>query len=105
MAFDLRQGSFFDDDLVIASPNDLTPDLSLYDRFIVAFSGGKDSLACLLMLLDMGVPRHAIELWHHSIDGNSEPFMDWPITASYCETVAKAIGVPLYFSWRIGGFR
>ena len=76
----------------------------LYERVIVAFSGGKDSLACLLHLLELGVPKSKIELWHHAIDGNGEPFMDWPITESYCKAVAKAFDLPLYFSWRIGGF-
>jgi len=32
-----------------------SPDLQSYDRFVVAFSGGKDSIACLLSLLDAGV--------------------------------------------------
>ena len=46
-----------------------SPDLQSYDHILVAFSGGKDSLACLLHLLDLGVPRTRIELWHHRIDG------------------------------------
>ncbi len=45
------------------------PDLASYDHVIVAFSGGKDSLACLLHLLDLGVPRERIGLWHHDVDG------------------------------------
>ena len=32
------------------------PDLASYDRIIVAFSGGKDSIACLLTLIEAGVP-------------------------------------------------
>jgi hypothetical protein len=32
-----------------------------YDIIAVNYSGGKDSLACLLHLLDLGVPRSKIE--------------------------------------------
>ena len=83
------------------------PKLNQYDTIIVAFSGGKDSTACFLHLLDIGVPKEKIELWHHSIDGEpgSEPFMDWPITESYCKNFADAFKVPIYFSWRHGGFK
>ena len=35
------------------------PDLGDYRRFVVAFSGGKDSLAALLHLISLGVPAHA----------------------------------------------
>lgn len=82
-----------------------------YDRYVVAFSGGKDSAAALLHLLDRGVPRERVELWHHDVDGRSEDgtlpdegLMDWPVTVSYCEKVAGELGIPIYFSWRIGGF-
>jgi hypothetical protein len=30
--------------------------------------------------------------------------MDWPCTESYCRAVAEHLGVPIYFSWRRGGF-
>lgn len=36
---------------------------------MVAFSGGKDSLACLLHLIEMGVAPGKIHLLHHEIDG------------------------------------
>jgi 3'-phosphoadenosine 5'-phosphosulfate sulfotransferase (PAPS reductase)/FAD synthetase len=81
------------------------PDLASYDFFIVAFSGGKDSLACLLHLLDQGVPRDRIELWHHDVDGREgRGMMDWPCTPDYCRKVAAAFGLPIYFSWKVGGF-
>lgn len=76
-----------------------TPDLASYDRVIVGFSGGKDSLACLLRLLDLGVSRDRIELWHHDVGDT----FDWPVTRAYCQAVADELGLPLYFSGRAGG--
>jgi 3'-phosphoadenosine 5'-phosphosulfate sulfotransferase (PAPS reductase)/FAD synthetase len=81
-----------------------TVDLQSYDHIIVAFSGGKDSLACILTLLECGVPKSKIELWHHLIDGKNGHFMDWSITKSYVEAIAKALELRLYFSWREEGF-
>lgn len=81
-----------------------SPALSIYDHIVVAFSGGKDSLACLLHLLEQGVDRRKIELWHHRIDGTESPFMDWPVTESYCEAIAAHFAIPLFFSWKEGGF-
>lgn len=78
--------------------------LSEYDRAIVAFSGGKDSLACLIWLVDQGFPREKIELWHHEVDGRGVFFMDWPCTPKYCQIIADAFKVPIYFSWKDGGF-
>lgn len=79
--------------------------LEEYDKIIVLFSGGKDSLACVLHLLEIGVPKYKIELWHHDIDGG-EPnlHMDWLPTQNYCRAVAKFLEIPLRVSWRIGGF-
>jgi len=76
-----------------------------YDHIIVAFSGGKDSLACLLYLLDLGVSKSVIELWHHIIDGREgSTLMDWPVTEAYCKAFAEAFQLPIYFSWKVGGF-
>lgn len=81
-------------------------DLGVYDRFIVCFSGGKDSIACILRLLDMGVDKSKIELWHHRIDDPAEQsFMDWSFMESYVEKFAEAFDIPLYFSWLDGGFK
>jgi 3'-phosphoadenosine 5'-phosphosulfate sulfotransferase (PAPS reductase)/FAD synthetase len=80
------------------------PDLASYDKVLIGFSGGKDSIACLLALLENGVPPEKIELHHHDIDGEGASFMDWPITKDYCRKIAEAVGVPIYFSWREGGF-
>jgi len=83
--------------------------LAEYDFIIVAFSGGKDSTAAFLYLLDKGVAPERIELWHHAVDGHgseggSSTLMDWPSTPAYCKAFAKAFHVPLFFSWRLGGF-
>jgi len=80
------------------------PDLSSYDHIIVAFSGGKDSLACVLRLLSKGVLPESIELWHHDIDGGGG-FMDWPCTPSYCNAVAAALDMTILHSWKHGGFK
>jgi 3'-phosphoadenosine 5'-phosphosulfate sulfotransferase (PAPS reductase)/FAD synthetase len=76
-----------------------------YERVIIAFSGGKDSLACLLRLLDLGVPKEKLELWHHDIDGREgAQLMDWPVTRDYCRAVAKHFDIPIRYSWKVGGF-
>jgi len=81
------------------------PDLPSYDHIIVAFSGGKDSLACVLHLLELGVPADKIELHHHLVDGGGgTALMDWPVTEAYCAAVAQALEMPLLRSWRCGGF-
>jgi 3'-phosphoadenosine 5'-phosphosulfate sulfotransferase (PAPS reductase)/FAD synthetase len=83
----------------------MKPDLNSYDQIIVAFSGGKDSTACVLQLLEMGADRDKLELWHHDIDGNERQFMDWTCTPDYCRKFAAALELKLYFSWKQGGFR
>lgn len=85
-------------------PQPAKPDLRSYDTIIVAFSGGKDSIACLDALIEGGVPPGRIELYHHDVDGDADAFMDWPSTTAYCRAVAAAFGVSLYVSWKEGGF-
>lgn len=81
------------------------PDLLSYDVYAVMMSGGKDSMACLLDLLDAGVPKERMELWHHDVDGREgSDLMDWPVTRDYCRKLAEAFNIPLYFSWLEGGF-
>jgi len=79
-------------------------DIHSYDKYIVTFSGGKDSTAQFLHLLDLGIPKDKIELWHHDIDGAKAPFMDWEITWDYCRKFAEAFGVTIYYSYKDGGF-
>jgi DNA sulfur modification protein DndC len=86
-------------------PKTSEPNLESYDLFLVGLSGGKDSIACALELLDRGVPAHKIECWHHLIDGREgEGLMDWESTPAYCRAFAKAFGFGYYESWREGGF-
>lgn len=101
----------FGDAAVLKSFDGAEPDLDSYDKIIVAFSGGKDSIACFLHLLDRAVPISKIELWHHEIDGREHDeddagalLMDWPCTVPYCRAFAKEFGVSIFFSWREGGF-
>lgn len=81
--------------------------LENYDYYLVQFSGGKDSTAAFLHLLEQGIPIKKIELWHQLVDGapGSKPFMDWACTEDYCRKFAKHFNVPIYFMWREGGFK
>jgi 3'-phosphoadenosine 5'-phosphosulfate sulfotransferase (PAPS reductase)/FAD synthetase len=78
--------------------------LDQYDIILVSYSGGKDSLAAVLRLLDLGVPKEKIELWHQDIDGHGERLMDWPVTETYVRVTGEALGLPVRFQWRDGGF-
>ena len=79
-------------------------DLFFKDKYIVSFSGGKDSTATFLYLLDHGVLADRIELWQQEIDGREKTFFDWEITPDYCRRFAEAFGVAIYFQWKEGGF-
>jgi len=86
--------------------DDGLPDLASYQRVVVFFSGGKDSLASVLLLLELGVPASKIELHHHLVDGDSADgpgLMDWPVTRAYCQAFARHIGAQFTTSWREGG--
>lgn len=83
---------------------EFVPDLHSYDHYLVGMSGGRDSLACILHLLEQDVPASRIEAQHHLVDGREgSTLMDWPITEGYCEAVCNALGVNLTYSWREGG--
>jgi 3'-phosphoadenosine 5'-phosphosulfate sulfotransferase (PAPS reductase)/FAD synthetase len=82
--------------------------LDEYDNIIVSFSGGKDSIACYLHLLDLGVAPERIELWHQCVDGEpgvDERFFDWPCTEAYCQAFADHFGSRLLFQWKVKGFQ
>ncbi|MDO9099353.1 MAG: hypothetical protein Q7V53_01215, partial [Caldisericota bacterium] len=90
--------------LVVDAGQIANVDPTAFDRVICGFSGGKDSLALLLLMLEMGVKPERIELHHNIVDGREgSTLMDWPVTESYCEAIAKAFGVQITFSWREGG--
>ena len=73
-------------------------------KVIIAFSGGKDSIAMVLRAIyEYKIPKSQIELWHHEVDGMGENFWDWKCTPSYCRAFADAMGVPLLFSYADGG--
>jgi 3'-phosphoadenosine 5'-phosphosulfate sulfotransferase (PAPS reductase)/FAD synthetase len=72
-----------------------------FDRYLLFTSGGKDSAACLLHMLELGVPRSKIELHHHRTDGyEGSSLMDWPCTDSFVKAMARAFDLPLFFSWK-----
>lgn len=97
------QGTLFDVSPDEPQTHQLLP-LDQYDVIALGYSGGKDSLAALLDLLERGVPPSKIELHHHDIDGQGEALMDWPCTRAYVQATAEALGIPVVFSWREGGF-
>lgn len=79
--------------------------LEEYDLIVVLLSGGKDSVACIYKLLELGVPREKMELWHHDIDGgHPSRRMDWPCTQNYVNALAQAEGITLRISYRVNGF-
>lgn len=80
-------------------------DIDFYDVIVVSMSGGKDSIAAFLRLLEMGVDLKKVEFWHNLVDGNEgELFADWKFMDSYNQKLAKAFNVPLYNSWVEHGF-
>ena len=93
--------------MTISPPSELLP-LGSYDHVIISYSGGKDSLSMVLAIGELvdshGLDRSRIELWHQAVDGNGERFMDWPCTESYCRATAAALGFPIRFQWKDGGF-
>ncbi|MDO1449528.1 phosphoadenosine phosphosulfate reductase family protein [Rhodocytophaga aerolata] len=73
-------------------------------KILIAFSGGKDSIAMALFLaFELGLGTERIELWHHEIDGHGELLFDWACTTSYCQAFADHFGFKLLFSYRKGG--
>lgn len=85
-------------------PGNIVPLLYETDcKILVAFSGGKDSVAMVLYLLELGIDKSRIELHHHDVDGLDFNVFDWTCTPSYCKAFADAFGLPIVFSWREGG--
>lgn len=98
---------FLDEEAFTGDANEEESEIDVlgYDRYVVFFSGGKDSLACVLHLIEQGVKPEKIELHHHLVDGNEgSTLMDWPVTDAYSQAVAKYLGMEYKTSWRVGGF-
>ena len=96
------------------------PDVASYDKIVVSFSGGKDSVACLLYLIELCLsagldPSERIECWHQCVDGDPHPIgqdgqpvpklylWDWPSTEDYLVKICNQLHIPLLFQWRVGG--
>jgi len=88
-----------------ASPHARPPfDLTVFDRIALGYSGGKDSLAALLHVIELGYPKDRIVLHHHDVDGNgASSLFDYPVTRDYVRKVADHLGIRVLFSWREGG--
>jgi len=83
-------------------------DFNDYDQIIVSYSGGKDSTAMVLQLLDQGIEPSKIQLWHQCIDGKGDTktdFFDWPSTEGYTQAFADHFGLGLGWQWRAHGFK
>lgn len=86
-------------------PVELIP-LEEYDKILIMLSSGKDSVACTLHLLSLGVPPEKMVLYHQCVDGKldtSQEFFDWPITESYTEAFGRLLGIPVIYQWRAFG--
>lgn len=89
----------------------LSPFEKSYDFYVANYSGGKDSLALILTLLELGVPPERITVAHQAVDGRPHFLggdaafrMDWPVTEGYVRATAQALGLTLRWQWREGGF-
>jgi 3'-phosphoadenosine 5'-phosphosulfate sulfotransferase (PAPS reductase)/FAD synthetase len=71
---------------------------------VIAFSGGKDSVAMVLHMLEQGISKDRIHLHHHDVDGgNKNKLWDWECTETYCKAFAQALGLKYLVSYREGG--
>ncbi|WP_066415314.1 phosphoadenosine phosphosulfate reductase domain-containing protein [Sutcliffiella cohnii] len=71
-----------------------------YDFLHCNFSGGKDSIALVLLLLyGYKVPKEKLQLIHMRVDGskkkNTEPLFDWEQTDEYLDYCANKLDLPL----------
>lgn len=73
-------------------------ELDAADAIVIAFSGGKDSLAMVLHLIELGY-RDKLTLMHSCIDAD-EVLFDWPVTEAYVHAVAKHLRLPLVMNGR-----
>lgn len=71
--------------------------LEEYDLIVVLISGGKDSVACYLKLLELGVPKERIEFWHHDIDGTLLKDGTLMLDPEYMTVIEKLIAKGIRF--------
>ncbi|MCM3164739.1 phosphoadenosine phosphosulfate reductase family protein [Metabacillus litoralis] len=80
--------------LIVPLPDEMKP-FGDY-RIHCNFSGGRDSIACVLLLLyGYGVPKEQIEMVHFRVDGKQEAFFDWKETDEYLEYCQDILGLPM----------
>lgn len=101
----IHQLKLFDDTPQPFIPELVKPLLYSNCEIHLCFSGGKDSVAILLYLLELNVDINRVRLHHHLVDGKGETLFDWECTESYCQAFADAFGIPIDWSWRQGGIR
>lgn len=83
--------------LAVPLPSDM-PDFNFFTKLHCNFSGGKDSLAFVLLLLyGYKVPREKMLLVHMRVDGkpNQPAYFDYPETDEYLEYCSKLLNVDL----------
>lgn len=85
--------------LAIPLPEEMD-DFSQYDALHCNFSGGKDSIALVLLLMyGYKVPKEKLQLVHMRVDSseekNPDPLFDWPQTDEYLRYCAEKLQLPL----------
>ncbi|MEJ6089536.1 phosphoadenosine phosphosulfate reductase family protein [Aliivibrio salmonicida] len=80
-------------------------DLDVYDEIIFYSSGGKDSLCCLIELINQGADLNKIHMVHHLVDGDGENFFDWPYVSEYNRALAYSFGIRLSYAYAETGLK
>lgn len=80
------------------------PDFSNFDVVACQVSGGRDSVAMVLHILEMGCPPEKLLLMHQLVDGKEEEYtFDWSCMTRYVQLFAQRFNLRLEFQWRRGG--
>lgn len=83
-------------DRVLFSASEI--EIDKYDVIIVCMSGGKDSIASLLHLIDIKVDLSCVELWYHDVDGREgSSLMDCLLWRIITVRLPKPSGYPYIF--------
>jgi len=75
-------------------------------QVIVCSSGGKDSVASMLALFEMGVTPEQMQIHHQLVDGDhrtGQLLFDWPVSTAYVTAIADHFNIPLHLAWRDDG--